>query len=158
MRGLEIAMDIDEFIKTHSGELVILAMLLLILTTLLVVLPQLLRANLKKAEWWHEERLRSVEKGIPIPPDDDRSRTAGRIALLVPMVVMISAATVTSFLVVYKSEQLFAVALAVWVVAGVVSLAAITGGVALMGRIALLQAGDDEEAEEPEPKENSYMN
>lgn len=149
-------MDIDEFIKTHSGELVILAMLVLIIITLLVVLPQLLRANLKKAEWWHEERFKAVEKGLPIPPDDDRSRTAGRIALLVPMVVMISAATVTSFLVVYKSEQLFAVALAVWVVAGVVSLAAITGGVALMGRIALMEAGDEDE--EHEPRENSYMN
>jgi hypothetical protein len=159
MAAQEIAMDIDEFIKTHSGELVILAMLLLVAITLLIVLPQLLRANLRKAEWWHEERIKSIDKGIPIAPDDDRSRTAGRIALLVPMVVMISAATVTSFLVVYKSEQLFAVALAVWVVAGVVSLAAITGGVALMGRIALLQAdhGGDED-EEHEPKENSYMN
>lgn len=153
-------MDIDEFIKTHSGELVILAMLLLIIITLLVVLPQLLRANLKKAEWWHEERLKAIDKSIPLPPEDDRSRTASRIALLVPMVVMISAATVTSFLVVYKSEQLFAVALAVWVVAGVVSLAAITGGVALMGRIALLQAGenDEDEDEDHEPKETSYMN
>jgi hypothetical protein len=151
--------DFDELIKVHSGELVILAMLVLVIITLLVVLPQLLRANLRKAEWWHEERLKSIEKGIPIPDDDDRSRTAGRIALLVPMVVMISAATVTSFLVVYKSEQLFAVALAVWVVAGVVSLAAITGGVALMGRIALLRAGEDEEMdEEDEPRENSYMN
>jgi hypothetical protein len=47
----------------------------------------------------------------------------------------------------------------VWVVAGVVSLAAITGGVALMGRIALLRAGEDEEMdEEDEPRENSYMN
>jgi hypothetical protein len=73
------------------------------------------------------------------------------------MVVMISAGTVTSFLVVYKSDQVFAVALAVWVVAGVVSLAAITGGVALMGRIALLQAGESDERDEEEPRETSYM-
>ena len=153
--------DFDEFIKVHSGELVILAMLLLVIITLFVALPQLLRANLRKAEWWHEERLKSIEKGIPIPDDDDRSRTAGRIALLVPMVIMISAATVTSFLVVYKSDQLFAVALAVWVVAGVVSLAAITGGVALMGRIALLKSeeeDEDEEDDEHEQRETSYMN
>jgi hypothetical protein len=130
-----------------------------VVLTLLIALPQLLRANLRKAEWWHEERLRAIEKGIPLPPEDDRSRVAGRIALLVPMVVMISAGTVTSVMVVYKSEQVFAVALGVWVVAGVVSLAAITGGVALMGRIALLQAGqEDEEEEETEPRENSYMN
>jgi hypothetical protein len=152
--------DFDEIIKAHSNELLILTILCVILITLLIALPQLLRANLKKAEGWHEERLKAIEKGLPMPADDDRSRVAGRIALLVPMVVMISAGTVTSTLVVYKSEQLFAVALAVWVVAGVVSLAAITGGVALMGRIALLQADDhdEDEDEEHEPKENSYMN
>jgi hypothetical protein len=148
-----------EFISAHSNEVVILSSLAIVVLTLLIALPQLLRANLRKAEWWHEERLRAIEKGIPLPPEDDRSRVAGRIALLVPMVVMISAGTVTSVMVVYKSEQVFAVALGVWVVAGVVSLAAITGGVALMGRIALLQAGqEDEEEEETEPRENSYMN
>ena len=148
-----------EFIDVHSGEVLILAILCVIVITLLIALPQLLRANLRKAEWWHEERLKAIEKGAPMPTDDDRSRVAGRIALLVPMVVMISAGTVTSTLVVYKSDQVFAVALAVWVVAGVVSLAAITGGVALMGRIALLQAGEDDETEEEnEPRENSYMN
>lgn len=150
--------DFDEFIKVHSGEIMILAMLLMVMITLLISLPQLLRANLQKAQWWHDVRLKSVEKGVPIPADDDRTRTAGRIALLVPMVVIISAATVTSFLVVYKSENLFAVGLSVWVVAGVVSLAAITGGVALMGRIALLQAGEYDEEEEEESHENSYLN
>jgi hypothetical protein len=63
------------------------------------------------------------------------------------MVVIISAATVTCFLVAYKSESLFQVTLAVWVVAGVVSLAAITGGVALIGRLAQLQSGVGEEEE-----------
>jgi hypothetical protein len=61
------------------------------------------------------------------------------------MVVIIAAATVTCFLVAYKSENLFAVSLAVWSVAGVVSLAAITGGVALIGRLAQLTSGVEEE-------------
>jgi hypothetical protein len=65
--------------------------------------------------------------------------------MLVPMVVIISAATVTCFLVAYKSDNLFAVTLAVWCVAGVVSLAAITGGVALIGRLAQLTSGEEEE-------------
>ena len=65
--------------------------------------------------------------------------------MLVPMVVIISAATVTCFLVAYKSEHLFAVSLAVWAVAGIVSLAAITGGVALIGRLAQLSSGMDDE-------------
>jgi hypothetical protein len=60
-------------------------------------------------------------------------------------------------LVVYKSEHLFSVALAVWVVAGVVSMAAVTGGVALIGRLALIQAGEEEEPEE-DMRETSYMN
>ena len=67
--------------------------------------------------------------------------------LLVPMVVIISAATVTCFLVAYQAvDHMFAVTLAVWCVAGVVSLAAITGGVALMGRLA--QLSDSEQDEE----------
>jgi hypothetical protein len=65
--------------------------------------------------------------------------------MLVPMVVVISAATVTCFLAAYRSEQVFSVALPVWTVAGIVSLAAITGGVALLGRLAQLQSGVDEE-------------
>ncbi len=145
------------FSKEPSREVLILAMAGLILLTLLIALPQLLRANLRKAEMWHDQRVKSLEKGIPLPPEDDRTRMAARIALIVPSVVIISTATVTSFLVVYESPYLFAVSLAIWVVAGVVSLAAITGGVALMGRLALLQAGEIDEEEEAEPSEHSYM-
>src|SRR5690242_2334035 len=107
-------MNYVELIKDHSGELVILTLACLVLGTLLAVLPQLLRANMRKNELSHEERLKSIEKGLPLPVDDDRARLAGRTAMLVPMIVMISAATVTSFLVVYKSENLFAVSLAIW--------------------------------------------
>ena len=147
------------FVKDHSGELVILSLAFLVLVTLLLIVPQLLRMNMRKNEMWHEERIKSIEKGLPMPPDDDRARFAGRIAMLVPMVVMISATTVTSFLVVYKSENLFAVSLAIWVVAGVVSLAAVTGGVALMGRLAQIDAGEkQEDDEEEEPHESSSMN
>jgi hypothetical protein len=149
--------DFNEFVKDHSGELLILALASMILSTLLFVVPQLLRANMRKNEMWHEERLRSLDKGLPLPPDDDRSRLAGRIAMLVPMVVVIAAATVTSFLVVYKTENLFAVTLAIWVVVGLVSLAAVTGGVALMGRLAQIQAGEEEDEDEEEPHENAYM-
>jgi hypothetical protein len=153
-------LDFNEFIKDHSGELVILTLACLILLTLLFVLPQLLKANMRKLEMWHEERLKSIEKGLPLVPDDNRARLAGRTAMLVPMIVMISAATVTSFLVVYKSDNLFAVSLSIWVVAGIVSLAALTGGVALIGRLAQIEAGEKEEDEdeEGEPQETSYMN
>lgn len=154
-------MDYNEFIKDHSGELLILTLAVLLLGTLLAVLPQLLRMNMRKNEMWHEERLKSIDRGLPLPPDDDRSRLAGRIALLVPMVVMISGATVTSFLVVYKTENLFAVSLGIWVVGGIVSLAAVTGGVALMGRLAQIQAGeieDEDEDDEEAHEESSYMN
>ena len=152
--------EFNEFIKDHSGELVILTLACLVLLTLLFVLPQLLKANMRKMEMWHEERLKAIEKGLPLIPDDSRVRLAGRTAMLVPMIVMISAATVTSFLVVYKSENLFAVSLAIWVVAGIVSLAALTGGVALIGRLAQIEAGEKEEDEdeEGEPQETSYMN
>ena len=146
-------------IKDHSGELLILALTSFLLVTLLIVLPQLLRANTRKAEMWHAERLKSIEKGMPPALEDDRTRLAGRIAMLVPIVVMIAAATVTSFLVVYKSENVFAVALAIWVVAGVVSLAAVTGGVALMGRLAQIRANENEDEEDKEePHESSYLN
>lgn len=148
-------LQLVKFVNEHSGEMLIISIITLVLITLLIALPQLLRANLKKTEMLHEQRLRSIEKGLPLPVEDDRARQAGRAALLVPIVTIISAATVTSFLVVYKSEHTFSVSLAVWVVSGVVSLAAITGGVALIGRLALIQAGEDEEYEE-EPQESSY--
>ena len=151
-------MDFNELIKDHSNELVILSLALLVMGTLLVVVPQLLRMYVRRLEMAHDERMKSIEKGLPLAPVDDRSGVAGRIALLVPMVVMISAATVTSFLVVYKSDTLFAVSLSIWVVAGTVSLAAVTGGVALMGRLAQIEAGEKDIEDEEEPSESSYMN
>ncbi len=138
----------DHFIEVNSGHLMILVMLTIVVVTLMVLVPQLLRSHLKKVEMQHGENMRALESGQVVAPVDERSRVAGRTALLVPMVVIISAATVTCFLVAYKSEQLFQVTLTVWVVAGVVSLAAITEGVALIGRLAQIQAGQEDESEE----------
>lgn len=146
-----------DILKDHSGEVLILILICLILGTLLIVVPQLLRANLHKNELLHAQRLKSLELGVPLPRDEDSVRLAGRTAMLVPMVVVISAATVTSFLVVYKSEHVFPVALSIWVVAGVVSLAAVTGGVALMGKLAHLDDGDEDTEEDEESQEESYM-
>lgn len=134
-----------EITEWLSGDAMILIMLAILVVTLIILVPQLLRAHLKKVELQHEENMRALENGQEVPPVDERSRTAGRTAMLVPMVVIISAATVTCFLAAYKSENLFNVSLAVWVVAGVVSLAAITGGVALIGRLAQIQAGQEDE-------------
>jgi hypothetical protein len=136
-------------IQAHSGELLILILSFLVLGTLLFLVPRLLSAHQRVQEMQHEEHMRALEKGQTVVPPDDRSLAAGRTAMLVPMVVIISAATVTCFLVAYKSDQLFAVSLAVWSVAGVVSLAAITGGVALLGRLAQLQSGVEDEEENP---------
>jgi len=147
---------INDILKDHSGEVLLLALMSLVLFTLMVALPQLLRANQRKHELIHEQRMKSLEKGLPLPMEDETARLGGRTALLVPMVVMISAATVTSFLVVYKSESLFPVGLSIWVVGGVVSLAAITGGLALLGRLGRFEV--DEKDEEEEPQERSYMN
>ncbi len=145
-----------EWAGTHSGELLILALTLILVTTLIILVPQLLRSHLRKTEMRHLERLRALENGIAPPPEDERARVAGRTALLVPMVVMLAAAVVSCFLVVYRSENLFTVSLAIWVVAGVVSLAAITGGVALIGRLAQIEAGQkDEDEEEPAGTQHS---
>jgi hypothetical protein len=147
-----------KLLQNHSGEVLILLLTCVVVVTILLVLPFVMRHNLRKAEMIHEERLRAIEKGLPLPIDDDRARVAGRTALFVPMVVMLAAAAVTCFLVSAHVENLFAVALAAWVVAGVVSLTAITGGVALIGRLAQIQARqEDDEEEEEEVKEDQFM-
>jgi hypothetical protein len=139
-------------IQPDSGELLILILSFLVLGTLLFLVPRLLNAHQRVQEMQHDEHIRALDKGQTVPPIDERSRAAGRTAMLVPIVAIISAATVTCFLVAYKSEHLFAVSLAVWSVAGVVSLAAITGGVALLGRLAQLSSGlEDEEETPPSP-------
>jgi hypothetical protein len=136
-------------LDAHSGELLILAISALVLATLMVIVPRLLQWHQKALELQNTERLKAIEQGHVVPPTDERCRAAGRTAMLVPMVVILSAATVTCFLVAYRSEHLFAVSLAVWCVAGVVSLAAITGGVALIGRLAQLSAGEEDEERRP---------
>jgi hypothetical protein len=143
------AASIDTLIKSYSGELMILILVVLVVITLVILVPQLLRANLRKNEMLHEEHLKALDQGLLIPAGDEASRAAGRTALLVPMVVVISAGAVTCFLVAYRSEHIFSVSLAVWSVAGLVSLAAITGGVALLGRLAQLQSGLEDLDEEP---------
>ncbi len=137
------------FVELHSGALTILILCALVLGALLILVPQLLRAHLRSQELAHEEHMRTLEQGLPLAPADLRSDATGRMALLVPSVAIISAATVTCFLVAYASEHIFPVALTVWTVAGVVSLAAITGGVALMGRLAQLGAGEEEQDDVP---------
>ena len=138
-------------INTHSGEILILIIAAMVLGTLVVLVPRLLQAHQRALEMQHDERMRALEHGHIIPPIDERCQAAGRTALLVPMVVIIAAATVTCFLVAYRSDQLFSVCLAVWTVAGVVSLAAITGGVALIGRLAQLGSGVEEEEKPGHP-------
>jgi hypothetical protein len=147
---VENVAGVEPFWEKHSGELMFLILSVLVLLTLLIVVPQLLRHYHRALELQHAERMRALEQGHPLSLPDDLSRLGGWIAFLVPMVVVCAAGTVTVFLAAYRSESLFAVALVSWVVAGVVSLAAVTGGVALLGRLAQLQRGEEEE----EPAEN----
>lgn len=138
----------DDILQAYHSELMILVVLTIIVLTLIVLVPQLLRAHVRKAEMQHLENMRALENGQSIIPVDERTRMAGRTVLLVPMVVMITAAAVTCFIAAYKSDNVFTVSLAVWVVAGVVSLAAITGGVSLIGRLAQLQQDQPDEMPE----------
>jgi hypothetical protein len=142
--------------QEHSGEVLILLLSCCMLLTLMAALPFLLRHNHRKAEMRHREHMMALEKGLPLPKEDDRARAAGRTALFVPCVVMLAAAGVTCFLVSTHVEYLFAVSLAVWVVAGVVSLTAITGGVALIGRLAQIQARQEDDEEPIEEEEEQY--
>ena len=147
-------MDLEPFLKQHSGELLILILSMLLLGTLLILVPQLLRDHQRVLDARHAENLRSLEQGLPPPRLDERSVFAGRTALLVPMVSICTAGTVTCFLAVYRSDILLGVALAVWTVSGVVSLAAITGGVTLLARLAQLHTGQEEEEVAENPLEH----
>lgn len=134
-----------DFMATYSGSIVILLLAAMSLGTLLIIVPKLLRMHQRSIELQHEQHMRSLEQHIPVPPSDDLARAASRTAALLPMVVIVATSIVTCFLVTYRPGEVFAVTLAIWCVSGVVSLTAITGGVALMGRLAYLR---DEESEE----------
>jgi cytochrome bd-type quinol oxidase subunit 2 len=140
-------MNAYEFLAQHHGEVLIAILTLLVLVTLLILTPQLLRAQLRKAEMVHLEHLKAIEQGQSVSHEDDRSKVAGRTAMLVPMVIVICAGTVTCFVAASKNDNMTAVIMTVWAVAGVVSLAAITGGVALIGRLAQLQSDELPEEE-----------
>jgi hypothetical protein len=146
-----------DFLEAYSNQIMMLMICAMVLAAVLVLVPQVLRARQRASEMLHEEQMRALEQGQVLPRTDDRSTYAGRTAALVPMVVVCAAGTVTCFLATNKADNLFAVALTAWSVAGVVSLAAITGGVALMGRIAQLHAGQPEpEEEEEEVPEDAF--
>lgn len=134
----------QQFFDTHSGEMLILAILLVVLA----MMPQVLRFRLRYREMQHDESMRALEQGHRPPLPEVRFRTAGWVAALSSVVSICTAGIVTCFLVVCRSDHVFSVSLAVWCVTGVVSLAAITGGVALMGRLAHFE--DEEEEDELE--------
>lgn len=138
----------------ERGAVIVLTLVAMVLGTLMILVPQLLRSHMRKVEMLHAEHMLSLEKGIPIQTEDNRSLLAGRTAMLVPMVVLITAGTVTGFLAAFESSALFTVSISVWVVAGVVSLAAITGGVALIGQLAQIQAGQLKDEEDFTPDLN----
>ena len=145
-------MDPYEFLAQHHGEVLIALLAVLVIIALLVLVPQLLRAQLRKAEMIHLEQMKALEQGLSPNREDERSKVAGRTAMLVPMVIVICAGAVTCFVSAAKNENLMAVVMTVWTVAGIVSLAAITGGVALIGRLAQLQSDElPEEEQEPNP-------
>jgi hypothetical protein len=143
----------DPFLEKYSGTVTILVLAVMVLGTLLLALPQLLRVHQSAMDMLHAERMRGLEQGLEVPRPDFRSVAAGRTAFLVPIVVVCVAGTVSCFLITCHSESVFAVALTVWSVAGVISLAAITGGVALMGRLAQLHSGAPEEEPPADPLE-----
>lgn len=138
-----------DFVEQHSGELTVLILTGMIVLAVLIIIPQLLRAQQKIWDILHTENMKALEKGLPIERPDLRTSAAGRTAYLVPIFVMCTAGVVTCFLVAYRPDSLFSTSLTIWIVAGVVSLAASTGGVTLLGRLASLHAGlPDEEMED----------
>jgi hypothetical protein len=144
----------ENFLQQYSGSLTILILGALVFATLLILVPQLLRAQHSALELMHTEHMRALEQGLPVTRPDERSVFAGRTAVLVPIVSVCTAGTVTCFLVAYKSENLLSVTLGVWCVAGVVSLAAISGGIALLVRLAQMHTGVEEEEYHDQPSEN----
>jgi hypothetical protein len=152
-----LLMDVAEspdFLGKYSSSITILLITFMGLGTLLFLVPRMLHTRRETQQRLHLERMKALENGQTPPHIDERSIAAGRTASLVPMVVVCAAGAVTCFMAAYRPDNLFSVALAAWSVAGVVSLAAIMGGVALMGRLAQLQMGqDDEEQDEEETQE-----
>ena len=124
--------------------ILILILTAMLLIGLLILIPQLLRSHQHTMELQHNERMKALEAGQILPQENVLRGAAGRTAVLVPAITVCTAGAVTCYLVVYKSDNLMALALTVWCVSGVVSLAAITAGVALMGRLAHLDDPMDE--------------
>lgn len=139
----------DGYLQQHSGGILLLILTAMVLVVLIILVPKLLHSHHGVLELQHAERMKALEAGQVLPQENVLRRAAGSTAVLVPSITVCAAATVTCYLVVYKSDSLIALALTVWCVAGVVSLAAITAGVALMGRLAHL---DEPPLEEHQPR------
>lgn len=139
----------DGYIQQNSGGILLLILTAMVLVVLLILVPQLLRSHQRALELQHNERMKALEAGQVLPQENVLRRAAGSTAILVPSITVCAAATVTCYLVVYKSDSLIALALTVWCVTGVVCLAAITAGVALMGRLAHLDEPPLDEQQHP---------
>jgi hypothetical protein len=139
-----------DFLEKYGREGTILLLTAMAMLTLLFLVPRLLATRRESQQRQHLERMKALEIGHAPAHTDERSVYAGRAASLVPMVAICAAAAVTCFMSVYRPDYFFSISLVAWTVSGVVSLAAIMGGVALLGRLAQLQVGAPEEDEEEE--------
>src|SRR5262249_19304245 len=151
--SLDYDSGMPPFLERYSSEVAIVMLGAMVMATLLVLVPKILRNQQKIHDDRHAESRQRLAKGLPLPSDDHRTRAAGRTASLVPIVTVIVAGTVTCFLVAFRSDSLLSVTIAVWSVAGVVCLAAITGGVALLGRLAHVDFEEEDEKDNEKEKE-----
>src|SRR5437016_5300012 len=70
------------FVEKYSSEIMILLLVAMVMATLLALVPLLLRAHRRNQEEKHTERMQALERGLPLPSDDSRTRAAGRTAAL----------------------------------------------------------------------------
>ena len=101
-------------------------------------MPQLLRFNHHTQEFQHEEHMKALEQGQPLPRARYEIGGSGSNSRAGANGGHVRGRHRDLLSEAYKTDSFFGIALTVWAVAGVVSLAAITGGVALMGRLAQL--------------------
>jgi uncharacterized membrane protein len=142
----------EVYLQQYSGGIIALVLTAMVLLGLLILIPQVLRSHQRTAELQHTERMKALEAGQKLPQENALRNAAGRTAVIVPAISVCAAAAVTCYMVVNKSDNVIALALTVWIVTGAISLAAITAGVALMGRLAQL---DEPMEEENQPQMNT---
>ena len=79
MKESNLDKTMPDLLDTHSKELTLVALMVLVLVTLMIIVPQLLRAHMRRMEMLHDENLKMIAARLTTPATTQTPSETGKM-------------------------------------------------------------------------------